>query len=211
MLFRSYVWSKKGDAALIPTVSAFAVDRVMQACFAELTDRRFTNQMEERLDSVVAGDLGYEDLLSAFWSVGDGTWTPLETLIVNGKTLFDPKTTPVMSFGVHPTLGEEVVLRAGRAYKSKGRTVGRPYLSCGKKSVSIADETEMDQLTPEVVFAKLLESREPRVLGDHGGHPVEVLRGIYGPYVKWNGRNVKLPKTLDPATVTLADVTGLLE
>ena len=62
-----------------------------------------------------------------------------------------------------------------------------------------------------MVFAKLLESREPRVLGDHGGHPVEVLRGIYGPYVKWNGRNVKLPKTLDPATVTLADVTGLLE
>ena len=206
-----YVWSKKGDAALIPTVSAFAVDQVMQVCFAELTDRRFTNQMEERLDSVVAGDLGYENLLSAFWSVGDGTWTPLEKLIVNGKTLFDPKTTPVMSFGVHPTLGEEVVLRAGRAYKSKGRTVGRPYLSCGKKTVSVADETEMDQLTPEVVFAKLLESREPRVLGDHGGHPVEVLRGIYGPYVKWNGRNVKLPKTLDPATVTLADVAGLLE
>ena len=84
-----YVWSKKGDAALIPTVSAFAVDQVMQVCFAELTDRRFTNQMEERLDSVVAGDLGYEDLLSAFWSVGDGTWTPLETLIVNGKHFTD--------------------------------------------------------------------------------------------------------------------------
>jgi len=37
------------------------------------------------------------------------------------------------------------------------------------------------------------------------------MRGIYGPYVKWNGRNVKLPKTLDFATVTLADVTGMLE
>ena len=69
----------------------------------------------------------------------------------------------------------------------------------------------MDQLTPEVAFARLLESRDPRVLGEHGGHPVEVLRGIYGPYIRWNGKNVKLPKTLDMATVTLADVTGLLE
>jgi len=206
-----YVWSKKGDSALIPTVSAFAVDQVMQVCFAELIDHRFTNQMEDRLDEVVAGDLGYEALLAAFWSAGDGTWTPLEKLIVNGKTLFDPKRTPVLSFGVHPTLGDEVVLRAGRAYKSRGRTVGRPYLACGKKTVSIADDTEMDQLTPEVAFARLLESREPRVLGEHGGHPVEVMRGIYGPYVKWNGRNVKLPKTLDFATVTLADVTGMLE
>ncbi|NBU38487.1 MAG: hypothetical protein EBS32_09705 [Actinobacteria bacterium] len=206
-----YVWSKKGDSALIPTVSAFAVDQVMGICFAELIDHRFTSQMEDRLNDVVAGDLEYENLMSAFWSVGDGTWTPLEKLIVNGKTLFDPKKTPVLSFGVHPTLGEEVVLRAGRAYKSRGRTVGRPYLACGKKTVSIADETEMDQLTPDVAFTRLLENREPRVLGEHGGHPVEVLRGIYGPYVRWNGRNVKLPKTLDAGTVTLDEVTGLLE
>jgi len=206
-----YVWSKKGDAALIPTVSAFAVDQVMGICFAELIDHRFTSQMEDRLNDVVAGDLEYENLMSAFWSVGDGTWTPLEKLIVNGKTLFDPKKTPVLSFGVHPTLGEEVVLRAGRAYKSRGRTVGRPYLACGKKTVSIADETELDQLTPDVAFARLLENREPRVLGEHGGHPVEVLRGIYGPYVRWNGRNVKLPKTLDAGTVTLDEAVRLLE
>lgn len=206
-----YVWSKKGDAALIPTVSAFAVDQVMRTCFGELIDFAFTNQMEERLDDVVAGGLGYGDLLRVFWSDGDGTWTPLEKLIAGGKTLFDPRVTPVLSFGVHPELGEEVVLRAGRAYKSRGRTVGRPYLACGKKTVSIADETEMDQLTPQVAFAMLMESREPRVLGDHGGHPVEVLRGIYGPYIRWNGRNVKLPKNLDAATVALADVAALLE
>jgi DNA topoisomerase-1 len=206
-----YVWSKKGDPALIPTISAFAVDQVMGICFAELIDYRFTSQMEDRLNDVVAGDLEYENLLAAFWSAGDGTWTPLEKLIVNGKTLFDPKKTPVLSFGTHPTLGEEVVLRAGRAYKSRGRTVGRPYLACGKKTVSIADETELDQLTPDVAFARLLETREPRVLGEHGGHQVEVLRGIYGPYLRWNGRNVKLPKNLDAGTVTLDDVTGLLE
>ena len=206
-----YVWSRKGDAALIPTVSAFAVDQVMVTCFGELIDRSFTNQMEERLDSVVAGTLGYAELLDAFWSAGDGTWTPLEKLIVDGKTLFDPRVTPVLSFGVHPELGEEVVLRAGRAYRSRGRTVGRPYLACGKKTVSIADETEMDQLTPAVAFARLTESREPRVLGEHAGHGVEVMVGIYGPYLRWNGRNVKLPKALDAATVTLAEVTGLLE
>jgi topoisomerase IA-like protein len=117
----------------------------------------------------------------------------------------------VLTFGIHPTLAEEVVLRAGRAYRSKGRTVGRPYLACGTKTVSVADETEMDQLTPDVVFAKFTEDRGPWDLGEHGGHQVQVLIGIYGPYVKWNGRNVKLPKTLDPTTVTLADVTGLLE
>ena len=207
-----YVWSKRGDRALIPTVTAFAVDEVMQTCFEALTASGFTSAMEDRLSDVADGTTGYADVLGAFWLHGDGTWPALSRLIEEGRGLFDPRTRPVASFGIHPQLGEEVVLRAGRAFKSRrGAFVPRPYLACGDRTVGIPDNTEMDTLTKEHVFALFMQDRTPRVLGKHRGKEVEVAFGMYGAFVRWGGEIVRMPRGLDVLAATLEEICGHID
>ncbi|MFM9132538.1 MAG: type I DNA topoisomerase [Actinomycetota bacterium] len=207
-----YVWSKRGDRALIPTVTAFAVDAVMETCFSALTESGFTSTMEERLTEVAGGTAGYDGVLAAFWQDGDGKWPALSRLIEEGRDLFDPRTRPVASFGIHPQLGEEVVLRAGRAFKSRrGAWVPRPYLACGDRTIGIADNTEMDTLTKQHVFAMFMQDRTPRVLGEHRSKEVEVAFGIYGVFVRWGGEIVRMPRGLDVLTLSLAEIRGHLD
>ena len=213
LLRERYVWSKRGDRALIPTVTGFAVDQVMSTCYSELIDYGFTSHMEERLDLVVDGALTYEELLRGFWQDGDGQWPALLHLIESGRTGFDPRETPVMEFGVHPELGDVVTLHAGRSFKKKGMksAPGRPYLRCGDVIVGIADNTDPGDLTAGKVFPRLTESREPRDLGDLHGFPVQVVTGIHGPYAKWNGGNYSLGKNIDLAGATMDDVIAAVE
>ena len=213
LLRERYVWSKRGDKALIPTVTGFAVDQVMSTCYAELIDYGFTSHMEERLDLVVDGALTYENLLRGFWQDGDGQWPALLQLIESGRSGFDPRVTPVMEFGDHPQLGDIVTLHAGRTFGRKGMksAPGRPYLRCGGITIGLADNTDPEDLVPARVFPRFTESREPRDIGEIDGFPVQVLTGIHGPYAKWNGGNYSLGKNVDLATATIDDVIAAIE
>ena len=52
-----------------------------------------------------------------------------------------------------------------------------------------------------------------RELGDHpeAGGPVNVMKGKYGVYVKWDKLNATLPDTVDPEELTLAQAVTLLD
>ncbi|WP_422074607.1 type I DNA topoisomerase [Tranquillimonas rosea] len=57
------------------------------------------------------------------------------------------------------------------------------------------------------------QAAEPlRELGEHpeSGGPVNVMKGRYGPYVKWDKVNATLPKDLDPQEVTLERAVELI-
>ena len=209
-LKQRYVWSKRGDRALIPTVTGIAVDRVMQACFAPLNDLGFTGRLEQQLDDVLEGTTDMRRVLDAFWADGNGDVPALRALIEQRKVNFDPKTTPVLEFGVHPVLGERVTLHGGKAPRRKGAR-GNPYLKCGGTNVPVADETEIDLLTPQAAFALVSMDRTPRTLGEHEGHDVQLLVGRHGPYVAWNGATASVPKGVDTAAIDVPAALALLE
>ncbi|MEL7100597.1 MAG: topoisomerase C-terminal repeat-containing protein, partial [Pseudomonadota bacterium] len=52
-----------------------------------------------------------------------------------------------------------------------------------------------------------------RSLGEHpeDGAPVDVMKGKYGPYVKWGKINATLPDTVEPDDVTMAQAVDLLD
>ncbi|MFM8795007.1 MAG: type I DNA topoisomerase [Acidimicrobiales bacterium] len=209
-LKQRYVWSKRGDKALIPTVTGVAVNQVMQACFAPLNDLGFTGRFEQQLDEVLEGTTDMRRVLDAFWADGSGAGPALRTMIEQRAANFDPRKNPVMEFGVHPVLGEPVTLHGGKAPRSK-RARGNPYLKCGGTNVPVADETEIDLLTPEAAFALVSMDRTPRTLGEHEGHEVRLLVGRHGPYVTWNGVNASVPKTVDAAGIDVPAALALLE
>ena len=51
-----------------------------------------------------------------------------------------------------------------------------------------------------------------RNLGDHPAKSGEilVLSGRYGPYLQWNRTNVSIPKTIDPATMSIDTAVELI-
>ena len=208
-----YVWSRRGDRALIPTVTGVAVDQVMAACFAPLLDYGFTARVEEQLENILDGSLTFGSLLQRFYADGEGEFPALRRMVEESPGHFDPRVTPVMSFGVHPDLGEPVTLHAGRPPKKGTRRAnrGNPYLRCGTLTVPMSDETEIDQLTSEAAFALVSLDRSPRVLGTHEGHEVHLLTGRHGPYLRWDTVTASVPKKLDPAGLDLAAAVELIE
>ncbi len=117
--------------------------------------------------------------------------------------------------GPHPEDGE--MIQAG---------IGRygPYLRHGKRYMNLTEANEVFdvgmnravELLAQAPQSKGRGSRsapEPlKELGEHPEHggPVNVLNGRYGPYVKWGKVNAKLPKDIDPESVTMETAIQLV-
>lgn len=218
-----YVWSKQGDQALIPTVTAVAVCQFLAVQFGNLMDYDFTKQMEERLDSINDGEESYLNVVQRFYELGDGTWASLKETIELAMTSYDPEKHPVKHIGIHPLTGESLDLRAGRSFgvrsktqktQKRGRGVrssGSPYFKCDGRNISVPDNTEFGDIT--LTFALELANAprvQPRILGEYNGEEVEVRTGPHGPYIARGKVNTSLSPDFDPVTVTLEDVMRLL-
>ena len=96
--------------------------------------------------------------------------------------------------------GEEVTVKVGPY---------GPYAKVGKRSVSLATDTQLDEVTLAAVEALLAY---PRTLGTdpESGAVVELKRGRYGFYVDRDGDTRPVPKDVDVEKLTLDDACELL-
>jgi len=112
--------------------------------------------------------------------------------------------------GPHPEDGE--LIEAG---------IGRygPFVKHGKKYANLPDVDEVFIIgmnrAVEVLAAKQTRGRtaaEPlKTLGAHpDGGELAVMKGRYGPYVKWEKVNATLPKDMEPDTITLEQAVELV-
>ena len=112
--------------------------------------------------------------------------------------------------GPHPEDGE--LIEAG---------IGRygPFVKHGKKYANLPDVEEVFTIgmnrAVEVLAAKQTRGRtaaEPlKTLGAHPeGGELAVMKGRYGPYVKWEKVNATLPKDMEPDTITLEQAVELV-
>ena len=223
-LRNEYLWSKRGDQALIPTITGIAVAQFLNICFVNLVDYQFTKQMEEHLDTIVDGKETFLNVLTRFYAKGDGQWPSLLATIATATKEYDPATHSVRNIGVHPETGDSIVVKSGRAVggrvAKKGtrktgrgvRSTGSPYIKCGNRNVPVPDTTEWADLTIDFALALLNAPKiEPRVLGEVDGHEVVARTGPYGPYISTTGRNISLPTQFDIETVELQDVAELFK
>lgn len=215
-----YVWSKRGDQGLIPTLTGIAVEKFLAECFPLLVDYQFTRSMESQLDDIVDGNTSLQNVLDAFYSSGRGEWPGLTTAIDEVVAAYKPAEHHVWVVGTDPESGHEIVVKPGKSFAGKksvrgtrskrGRTSGSPYLSCNGKNAGIPDQTELSELTVEYALSLLNASHEARSLGEIDGEEVVVKVGPYGPYAKVGKRSVSLAEDVDIAAITLADVESLL-
>lgn len=117
--------------------------------------------------------------------------------------------------GLHPETNLPIMANNGRF---------GPYLLHDGKYANLGPEDDILTIGMNravTVIAEALEKKKnggrgaPEPLKDLGAHPesgekVVILKGRYGAYIKYAGKNITLPKEMEPASVTMEQLLPLL-
>ncbi len=115
------------------------------------------------------------------------------------------------SLGINPENQKEIILNTGRF---------GPYLKCENKSARIENVEEIFSIGLNRAIALIAEAKPGRmsssIIKDLGEHPedkkpVRVMKGQYGPYIKYKSINATIPEEKDPTDLTMEEALILIE
>ena len=179
---------------LIPQEIGVVVSDYLVENFPRIMDYDFTADVEKDFDSIAEGKKVWNDVISSFYgdfhkkvetTMSDGQYSHVERVI-----------------GVDPADGRTVIARFGQfgAYVQKGEGDDR-------QSASLAKGQLIETLTLEEAL-KLLEF--PRRVGVYEGVEIQVLKGRFGPYIKYGDKNISLPRGADPLRISQEECEKLV-
>ena len=180
---------------LIPQEIGIVVSDYLVENFPRIMDYDFTATVEQDFDSIAEGKQVWNEVISSFYgdfhqkvdaTMHDGQYTHVERVL-----------------GVDPADGRQVVARFGQfgAYVQKGDGDDR-------QSASLAKGQLIETLTLEEAL-KLLEF--PRRVGNYEGVDIQVLKGRFGPYLKYGDKNISLPRGADPLRISPEECIQLVK
>ena len=115
------------------------------------------------------------------------------------------------SLGINPDNQKEITLNVGRF---------GPYLKCENKSARIENVEEIFSIGLNRAITLIAEAKPGRMsssmikdLGEHpeDKKPVRVMKGQYGPYIKYKSLNATIPEEKDPTELTMEEALILIE
>jgi DNA topoisomerase I len=113
--------------------------------------------------------------------------------------------------GQHPDSGKDITLNSGRF---------GPYLKCENKSARLENVEELFSIGLNRAITLIAEAKPGRIssslikdLGEHpeDKKPVRIMKGQYGPYIKYKSLNATIPEEKDPSELTMEDALILIE
>ncbi len=115
------------------------------------------------------------------------------------------------SLGMNPENQKEITLNTGRF---------GPYLKCENKSARIENIEEIFSIGLNRAITLIAEAKPGRmsssIIKDLGEHPedkkpVRIMKGQYGPYIKYKSLNATIPEEKDPIELTMEEALILIE
>ncbi len=115
------------------------------------------------------------------------------------------------SLGINPDNQKEITLNTGRF---------GPYLKCEHKSARIENIEEIFSIGLNRAVTLIAEAKPGRIsssmikdLGEHpeDKKPVRIMKGQYGPYIKYKSLNATIPEEKDPTEITMEEALILIE
>ena len=185
------VGAEKGK--LLPQEIGLIVTDFLVGNFTDILDYDFTANVEADFDDVAEGKKAWSSTIDAFYK-------PFHKHVE--EVMQDRNFSKVTrEIGVAPD-GDKVIAAFGKfgPYVQKGDGEKRQSASLGKGQL-------IETITLEEAL-KLLEL--PRTVGRLDGIDVVATRGKFGPYLKYGSKNVKLPRSADPLTITLEECEPLI-
>jgi len=113
--------------------------------------------------------------------------------------------------GQHPDSGKDITLNSGRF---------GPYLKCENKSARLENVEELFSIGINRAITLIAEAKPGRIssslikdLGEHpeDKKPVRIMKGQYGPYIKYKSLNATIPEEKDASELTMDDALILIE
>ena len=90
-----------------------------------------------------------------------------------------------------------------------------PYIKYGDKNVSLPRGADPMRISEEECIRLVAEAATgaaaPAPIREFPDAGISVLKGRYGPYIKWNDRNFRIPRGTDAAALTEADCRKIIE
>ncbi|MEX0772114.1 MAG: type I DNA topoisomerase [Balneolales bacterium] len=169
-------YAMKESSALVPSFTAFAVTGLLEQHFPEMVDRKFTSEMERRLDEIAIGKEDPIKYLTSYYSGDEG----LKSAVDRQESQIDPQTARKIDLPLEDL-------------KDLNVYIGRfgPYVQTGKDGEQVSTSLPVSLAPSDITVGKLQEllkqSEEgPISLGNHpeADLPVFVLTGRFGPYVQ---------------------------
>ncbi len=100
-------------------------------------------------------------------------------------------------------------------YENKVVTIGRgrfgAYVKFDEKFISIPrDEEPLKIALPRAIELIEIKRKEDAPVGHYDGHPYTKGKGRFGPFLKWNGMFVNIPRRFDPELLTEEEANELI-
>ena len=115
------------------------------------------------------------------------------------------------SLGINPENQKDIILNSGRF---------GPYIKCENKSARIENVEEIFSIGLNRAITLIAEAKPGRMsasifkdLGEHpeDKKPVRVMKGQYGPYIKYKSLNATIPEEKDPLELNMDEALILIE
>ena len=115
------------------------------------------------------------------------------------------------SLGLNPENQKEIFLNSGRF---------GPYLKCENKSARLENIEDIFTIGLNRAITLIAEAKPGRIssslikdLGEHpeDKKPVRIMKGQYGPYIKYKSLNATIPEEKDPTELTMEEALILIE
>ena len=113
--------------------------------------------------------------------------------------------------GQHPDNRKDITINSGRF---------GPYLKCENKSARLENVDEIFTIGLNRAITLIAEAKPGRIssslIKDLGEHPedkkaIRIMKGQYGPYVKYKSLNATIPEEKDPTELSMEDALILIE
>ena len=113
--------------------------------------------------------------------------------------------------GQNPETGQDIILNSGRF---------GPYLKCENKSARLENVDEIFSIGLNRAITLIADAKPGRmsssIIKDLGEHPedkkpVRIMKGQFGPYIKYKSLNATIPEEKDPAEINMEEALILIE
>ncbi|WP_300518098.1 type I DNA topoisomerase [Aliiroseovarius sp.] len=186
---REYV--RKDKNRLFPEDKGRIVTIFLMNFFRKYVGYEFTANLEEELDEISAGDMGYKDVLSRFWrdfsaAIGETSELRISEVLSKLDEALAPQLYPPREDGSDPRICPKC--GTGQLHLKTSRTGG--FVGCGNY--------------PECNYTRPIAGEgaegDERVLGEDAGDEIWLKSGRFGPYVQ---RGEPTPENKKPPRASL--------
>ncbi len=190
---------------LMPTDIGIVVNDFLMEYFPGVMDYNFTASVEKEFDTVAEGKMVWTDAIDKFYKI-------FHPIVEAATSVRMEHKVGERELGIDPKSGKPVFVKIGRY---------GPVVQIG---VARTDDGKEEEAKPR--FATLMKGQSietitleealrlfdlPRTIGEYNGKEMVAAVGRFGPFIRYEGKFVSIPKTLNPLTITSEEAIELIE